>query len=154
MKHLSFNFSALIISAFLSISGNAFAENGHAYNGSYCDNYFGSQADDFNHQYNGIRNKTSTTRVVSCPVLVDEIANTTGTTKVWVHYTGTGAVSCYLFSMNPNGSASQTRSGNRTNTGWFSIANITSDNYWGSYSMYCFIPSGGVLNTIWLGAKD
>ena len=52
----------------LSLSFDALAENGHAYNGSYCDAYYGSQAGHFNRQHNGIRNLTAGHRLVSCPV--------------------------------------------------------------------------------------
>lgn len=142
---------ALFAAAALAVSGYATAENGHAYNGSYCDNYYGSQAGSFDHQHNGIRNALNSNAYVSCPVLVDEINVTTGTSRVWAHYTGTGTVRCTMFSKNGNGSTRQSVVGSRVNTGWFSIASITSDDYWGSYSMYCLLPARGVLNTIWVG---
>lgn len=139
---------------FLAMSGNVFAgENGHAYNGSYCNNYFGSEATQFNHQWDGIRNISAASRYVSCPVIVDEIANTSGTTQVWVHWTGAGTLSCYLNSKNGSGTNRQTQSNSRVNTGWLSIPNITSDDYWGSYSMYCYLPASGTLNTVWVGEK-
>lgn len=129
-------------------------ENGHAYNGSYCKNYFGSQVGDFNYQTNGIRNLSSSTRYINCPVLVDEIANTSGTTRVWLHYTGNGTVRCTLQSKNGNGTTKQSRSGSRPGTGWFQIPNITADDFWGSYVMYCSLPAAGILNTIWLGENN
>lgn len=138
----------------LALYSHAHAENGHAYNGSYCDNYYGSKVGDFNHQHNGIKNNASSGRYISCPIIVDEIAKTTGTTRVWLYYTGNGTISCTMFSKNHDGSTRQSRSGSRTNTGWFQIPEITSDNYWGSYSMYCYLPSHGVLNTIWVGEKN
>lgn len=134
--------------------GNAYAENGHAYNGSFCDNYYGSQVGNFNHQHNGIRNNTNSGRYVSCPVIVDEIAKTTGTTRVWLYYSGSGKISCSMFSKNGNGTTRQSKTGSRTNSGWFSIPAITSDNYWGSYSMYCYLPPKGILKTIWVGEKS
>lgn len=137
-----------------SLYGNAYAENGHAYNGSYCDAYFGSQAGDFNHRFNGIRNNASSGRYVSCPVIVDEINNTAGTTRVWLHYTGSGTVSCTLFSMRGNGTSLQSKTKSRVNTGGFQIPDITSDDFWGSYSMYCLLPAKGILNTIWVGEKN
>jgi hypothetical protein len=146
--------AALAGIGFIATSGHALAENGHAYNGSYCDNYYGSQASAFDHQFNGIRNASGAYAYVSCPVVVDEIDNTAGTTQIWVHYTGTGTISCSFFSMNGNGTIRQSQSASRVNTGWFSIPNITTDDYWGSYSMYCGLPANGVLNTIWVGEKN
>lgn len=134
--------------------GNAYAEDGKSYNGSYCDNYYGSQAGDFSHQIDGIKNNASAGRYISCPVLVDQVGNIEGTDTVALYYTGTGTVSCALFSQNANGSTRQSRTGSRANSGWFFIPNITSDDYWGSYSMYCYLPPQGVLNTIWLGEKN
>jgi len=152
MKRLIF--ALFLISGWLGVITSVSAENGHAYNGSYCDNYYGSQAGSFNHQHNGIRNNDAAGRYVSCPVIVDEIANTNGTTRVWVHYSGNGTVRCTMFNKNPNGSTRQSRSGSRVNSGWFSIPTFSSDNYWGSYSMYCYLPSKGMLNTIWVGEKN
>jgi hypothetical protein len=143
--------------ALVTLAGSAAAENGHAYNGSYCNAYFGSQAANFYHQYNGTYNASTAGTYISCPVLVDEIANTTGTTQVWVHWTANAAadtISCYLFSMNGNGTIRQSQGAGKAGSGWFGISNLTTDDYWGSYSMYCYLPRYGNINTIWLGEKD
>jgi hypothetical protein len=148
---------ALAVLALATLTGSAAAENGHAYNGSYCKPYFGNTAANFYHQYNGTYNATNSGQYVSCPVLVDEIANTTGTTQVWLYWTAsasTDAISCSLYSLNGDGTARQAQSASKTGTGWFSIPNLTSDDYWGSYSMYCYLPKFSNLNTIWLGEKD
>ncbi|ABA58292.1 hypothetical protein Noc_1824 [Nitrosococcus oceani ATCC 19707] len=134
--------------------GNAYALNAHAYNGSYCDNYHGAEVGDFTRGFNGIKNNANAGRYISCPVLVDESGNIDGTDKVALYYTGTGTVSCVLFSQNADGSTRQSRTASRTNSGWLSIPNITDDDYWGSYSMYCYLPPQGVLNTIWVGETN
>lgn len=131
----------------------AAADNAQGYNGSYCSNYYGSQATSVNHQYNGIYNLSAGGLYVSCPVIVDEVSNTTGTNWAWVHYTGANTVSCSLFSMNGNGSIRQSQSASRAGTGWFQIPNLTTDDFWGSYSMYCYLPSGGTLNTVHISEK-
>lgn len=151
----AFSIASLAAAALLSLSGTAHAagENGHAYNGSYCSSYFGTQATHFNNQYNGIRNNQSSGRYVSCPVIVDEISTTTGTTRQWMHFAGTGKVTCTIYSMNGPGSIRQSRTTSRVNSGWFSMPALTTDDYWGSYSMWCYLPARGTLNTIWLGEK-
>jgi len=149
--------TALAIVAFAALTGTASAENGHAYNGSYCKTYYGSQSGDFNHQYNGIVNNGTSGRYISCPVLVDEIDATTGTTRVWLNWqtpVASDTISCSLFSMNGNGTIRQSRSASKTGSGWFAISNLTSDDFWGSYSMYCYLPRSGTLSTIWLGEQN
>jgi hypothetical protein len=145
---------SLVALGSLALYGNAYAEKVKTYSGSYCGAYFGSQAGDFNHQFNGIMNLAASPRYISCPVIEDSIFHTNGTTKAQLHYTGTGTVSCVLSSNHPNGSSLETKIGMRTNTGWFTIPGISADDYWGAYSMYCQLPSKGVLNTIWFGEKD
>jgi len=152
MKIIAITAIAALIGLMMSFS--ALAENGHSYNGSYCDAYFGNQVGDFNRPARGIRNtRLSGTRLVTCPVIVDEIANRQGTTRVRLHYTGGGRISCTMFSKNGNGTTRQVRTGTRVGTGWFNIQPFTSDAYWGSYSLYCRLPAGGILNTIWVGEK-
>lgn len=128
------------------------ADNRQNYNGSYCDSYYGTQAGSINHQYNGIRNNAASGLYVSCPVIVDEASNTTGTNNIWVHWSGAGTLSCTLFSMNGNGTSLQSRSASGV-AGWVNIANLTADDYWGSYSMYCYLPASATLNTISISEK-
>ena len=86
------NARKLIGAAALSLLGSmlftaqAQAENGHAYNGAFCKAYYGSQTSNFRHQTTGIYNAGAGARYVNCPVVVDEIANLTGTTRVWAHW--------------------------------------------------------------------
>jgi hypothetical protein len=100
---------ALTLVMLLTLAGAAAAENGHAYNGSYCKAYVGNQGGQLYHQYNGTYN-AGAGLYIACPVVVDEIAQTTGTTQVWVHWTAYGAgdtIGCYLYSLNGNGTARQ-----------------------------------------------
>jgi hypothetical protein len=150
--------ATLALIAFAVIAGAAAAaENGLAYNGSYCKAYYGTQTGDFNNQYNGIYNLGSAGRYISCPVVVDEVAVVTGTTRVWLYWranVSTDTISCTLFSMNGDGSVRQSQSANKAGTGWFSIPNLTTDDFWGSYSMYCYLPRFGTLNTVWVGEQS
>jgi hypothetical protein len=84
---------------------------------------------------------------------VDEINDTTGTTRVWLHYRGAGKITCSLYSKFGNGSNYEVKTGMRVGTGWFRIPNITKDRFWGNYTIFCTIPGQGTLNTIWLGEK-
>lgn len=148
---------ALAVLMLVTLAGVAAAENGHAYNGSYCKPYYGSQAANLYHQYNGTYNASAAGTYISCPVLVDEIVNTTGTTQVWVYWTASAAadtISCSLYSMNGNGTARQGQFGSKAGSGWLAMPNLTTDDYWGSYSMYCYLPRNGNINTIWLGEKN
>lgn len=138
--------------AILSQAASA-ADDKVAYNGSYCSEYYGSNSASFNHQYNGIHNNSASTLYVSCPVIVDEVNNVTGTNSVWIYYTGANTLSCTLRSMNFNGAIRQSMSANRVGTGWLQIPNITTDDIWGSYSMYCSVPSAGTVNTIVISEK-
>lgn len=137
---------SLVALGSFALYGNAYADNRHVYNGSYCDNYFGSQVGDFNHQRNGIRNTAASPRLVSCPILVDEVDNLGGTISVWVHYTGAFTANCALHSMNGTGAVLQTVVG--ASNGWFQMPNITVENLFSSYFLECTLPAGGVLNTI------
>ena len=157
------NARKLIGAAALSLLGSmlftaqAQAENGHAYNGAFCKAYYGSQTSNFRHQTTGIYNAGAGARYVNCPVVVDEIANLTGTTRVWAHWraaNATDTIRCTLSSRTGPGAAVQNRAASRTGSGWFRFANITKDNYWGNYSLHCLLPSRGTLNTVWLGEKS
>lgn len=54
---------------------------------------------------------------------------------------------------NVGGTTKQSKSATKTGTGWFLIPNLTTDDSFGSYSMYCYLPKAGLLNTIWLGEQ-
>lgn len=146
--------AALVLGTAGALPEVANAENGHSYNGASCTAYYGSQKTLFDSYTTGIRNATNAARWVNCPVIVDEIARTTGTTRTWIHVTGKGSFRCYLISRNGNSGPRQSKSGARTNTGWLNIPALTTDDYWGSYSLYCQIPAYGLINTIWIGEKD
>lgn len=135
------------------VSANASAENAHTYNGSFCKSYIDSQSGDLQ-AGTYMQNNSSSTRYVVCPVVVDEISNTGGTSRVYAHVTGSGSFYCYLYSMNAGGSVRQFKSANRSNTGWIYLPDITTDDYYGSYSMICTLPGRGRLDTVWVAEKN
>ncbi|MCH9697565.1 MAG: hypothetical protein K0U68_05630 [Gammaproteobacteria bacterium] len=150
MKHLTL---FILMMTGIAFASNALAENGHAYNGSFCKSRWASQSSSINFHASGITNNSNGSRQITCPIIVDNIQNTQGTTQVWLHQTGSGRISCTLYSKNGNGTTREFRAGERNGTGWFLIPNITTDDYWGTYSMVCSIPKGSILNTIWVGEK-
>jgi hypothetical protein len=137
----------------LALSGNAFATDAKAYNGTGCDNYFAADSAQFNHQNDGIKNISGAGRYVSCPIVVDEIASTAGTQAVYVRWAGTGSFSCTLLNYDINGVLKQYKTASRSGSGWLTMPNLTADDYWGNYSMWCYLPAGGVLQTYWIDEK-
>ena len=146
--------SILAAVGLLAMAGNAVAGNGHSYNGSYCDNYFTFDSDRFHKTMTGITNAYNDQRVISCPILVDEVGTTTGTSSIWVHFTGIGRMVCAPYSNSHSGTDARSTYASRTNTGWLKVPNITGDYFLGSYSMYCQLPPGGTLNTIRIIEKN
>lgn len=151
MKHLIKTIATI---ALVGIFSQAQAENGTLYNGSYCNAFQPTETTDFVRDHSGIKNTSNDELYISCPVLVDERANTAGTHTTWIHYTGGGEVECTLASMNQDGTIYQYRSGSRYGSGWFSLIRLTNDDPWGSYSMICSLPPGGKLNTIALRERN
>lgn len=131
------------------------ADDRKNYNGNNCDNYFGSQVKDFNHQTNGIKNTNNVAnRYISCPIIADKVAKQLGTSTTRVHYTGNNRVTCTLQSRQARGGPIQSRSATRFGTGWLSIQPITVEQRFGTFSMYCLLPPQGVINTISVVEKD
>lgn len=140
----------LISLGLLALSGNAFADpdNYTAANGTGCDNYFAGDTAQFNHQFDGIKNISSSARWVSCPVDKDNVISLGGLRNpTWVRWSGAGTISCVLNNFNVNGVVTQTRSGGMVNSGWFSIPALGLDDFWGTNTMYCLVPAGGILQT-------
>jgi hypothetical protein len=138
----------------LALQSSVYADNSTTYNGSYCSSYFGSQYSDFGRGFNGIANYANAPRYISCPMIEQEVNVTKGILPTLLYYTGDGTVTCALYSNNADGSTRQTQMSSRTGTGWLTIPGITTDDYYGSYSMYCLLPAKGTLNTIFFDEHD
>ena len=150
---------ALATLALATLAGSATAENAHTYSGSYCKAYVGSQEADLIHAFTGTYNAASAARFITCPVLVDEVSNTDGTTQVWVHWTANvnapnDTITCGLTSLDEKGLFRQGQNATRTGTGRLVLPNVTNDDPSGSYFLLCVLPSAGTINTIYLGEKD
>lgn len=157
--------SILALVGFISVSGQAVAEDGHSYNGSFCKPRYGNQSADFRYDYNGIYNASSAYRWVNCPIIEDAInadnnAATQGTTRAYLRFTAattSSRIRCYLYS-NKSGGASwlQWVYSTRLGSGWLDIdpTPISKDHYWGDYGMYCYVPGRSKINMIWFGEKS
>ena len=149
MKTLSLA-SLVLLGTFGAFTQAQAADNRQLYNGSYCDAMLGTQVGSFTRDNFGIRNNSNVALRITCPVIVDEADNVTGTNGIWVN-TSIAGTSCTLYSMAANGAGvnavvqAQVAAGG---PGWFVIPNIAVDNFWGSYSMICTLPAGGRLNSI------
>jgi hypothetical protein len=150
----SITFISLVALGSLALQGNVYADDSTTYNGSYCSPYFGSQASDFGRGFNGIANYASSARYISCPMIEQSVNVTKGTLSTFLYFTGTGSVTCALYSNNADGSTRQTQMASRTGTGWLTIPGLTTDDYYGSYSMYCLLPPNSTLNTIFFDEHD
>jgi hypothetical protein len=146
---------ALIGLGLVAISGNAFAaDDAKSYHGQGCDNYFAGDSAKFDHRYDGIRNSDSIEHLVSCPIVVDSTSNTSGTKAVYVHWSGSGTMWCSLYSFDQYGAVKQSQYGTQTGGGWLNIPNLTADDYYGNYSLFCDVPAGGVLQGYWVAEYE
>ena len=123
------------------------ADNRQNFNGGGCDNYYAVDVSDFNHQTNGIANVSATSAYVHCDLTIDEALNTGGTSLIWVRWSGAGTMSCTAMSRDVNNNLISTVSNSGT-AGWILMPNLSDNDVWGNYSMYCLVPSGGRLETI------
>lgn len=147
MKYLNKLLAGLSLLVF--VSSVQAADLGRYNANTICTNYWGSQSGSFNHKTSGLHNGTASSKWTTCAVDGDSVATTTGTAHTWIHYQGTGNVYCTMYSYNSGGhTAMQSRNGNRTGTGWFSIPGLSAESYWGNIVLYCKVPAGGILGTI------
>jgi hypothetical protein len=147
---------ALVVFSAMAATTAAGAENGHTYHGTSCKAMDPSVSGFLLYATQGIYNNGSGSYWVACPILVDEVSATGGTTRVQVHWTANAAgdtMNCQLFSMSGEGTILQFLQGQLTGTGWLTLPNITSDDPNGSYALFCNLPRLGFLNTIWVGEQ-
>lgn len=147
MNHLTV---AVLMVASFGLVGNVSAIDAKSYHGSVCGAYYGNQASSFRRQSSGFKNVSNVSRWVGCPVTQDRVANTTGAKDIWVGWTADGAgqkFRCTFFSKRYNG----TNIDQETKTGGGSLHfTMTKDHKYGAYYMYCLLPKGATLNTIWV----
>ena len=144
----------IAVFSLIILAGSAHAIDRSRYNGNVCKAYYGSQTPSFYSTYKGIKNTSLTNKIVTCPIVADAVANTTGTYRTYINWTGTGTLQCVLRSMYSNGTTIQYKSGADVGGGWLTIQPLTSESYWGSFSLYCSLPSKARINTIVLHEKS
>jgi len=144
-------YSLILIAFVYSFGSNMImAQDTKTYNGSYCSAADGNDVQNVLRNLRGIRNNNANAIRISCPIIEDAVNVVTGTQAVRVHYTGPGMFVCNLLSMNGNGSVRESRFEARFGTGWINFnPQITTDDFFGTYSMICSLPTNGTLNTIW-----
>jgi hypothetical protein len=146
----------LLMLAGFGFAGNASAVDGKSHNGSFCHAYYGGQSSNFYHTSMGIKNVSTGKRWVTCPLIKDRLAATNGADPIWVHWTGTGTISCTFYSKFGSGTVAQSTFKADTNGGWFRMpanGSGAKDPKYGTYAMTCYLPKNATLNTIWVDEK-
>lgn len=136
-----------VLLTILSSGVRADADNYTAINGTGCQAYFAGDKAFFENNFSGIRNVGTIARVVSCPLNKDVVSAVGGRGTTWVRWNGTGTLSCTINHWNVN-MVNTFKSASRTGTGWLNIPADTSDDFWGSMTLWCTLPAGGTLQTI------
>ena len=138
---------SVILAALSSSTVYADGDNYTSINGTGCQAYYAGEKGFLENNYSGIRNVSTTSRIVSCPIDKDVVSALGGRSTTWVRWGGTGTISCTLNHWNVN-MVNTFRSASRVNTGWFSIPSDASDDFWGSATLWCSLPAGGTLQTV------
>lgn len=144
----------IAVTSLLVLASSVQAADRANYNGNVCKSYYGYNAKYIHSLYNGTYNNSSSTKYVSCPIVSDAVANTTGIDSTYIYYRGTGEIKCALKSLNYDGTVDQTRLGSRVNTGWIKIPSLSSESSPGSLTLYCQLPAKGLLVNIALSEND
>lgn len=157
--YTSIKHAMAIVFAVAAVVDSASADNSQSANGGSCKPYFGSQAGDFSYGADGIFNQTTSNRLITCPVLVDEVFNTAGTNGVYLHWQAAAAypndtIRCTLWSRFGTGAPRQATAGNLTGSGWVHFGNVANDDILGSYTITCTLPRLGKVNTVWVREKS
>ena len=144
--------------AVATLAGAVAADNGHLYPGSYCKTYYASTTADLDHLYPGIYNRSNSSRLINCPVLVDEGSDRGGTSEIGVYWTAydnkNDILGCNFCSLAGNGSVRQCQYASKTGSGWMPIPNITNDDSRGSYVLLCSLPGFSSLNMLLVNEKE
>jgi hypothetical protein len=148
--------SAALVAAFFLTPG-CFAADSKVYSGAICKpaspaTYYPYVSYPLGPHY-GILNFNGYTIAIVCPIIQDSVANTSGTSAGKVYWTAANPsdyIVCALKSLNFDGSVRQQVFADRFGTGWMTLPNITTDDMFGAYVVDCQLPTGGMLNTIWI----
>ncbi len=128
------------------------ADDSHNYNGSFCKPCLGSGSGLVEYTPTGIKNVSGKSLWVNCPVLVDEISSTAGTSEnfvVWTANKPTDVLQCWFYStINGGDYLRETKYGYRTGSGWLFLPTLSGDSKQGTFCMQCYVPSQGKLNLI------
>jgi hypothetical protein len=153
---------ALVVFSVIAVTTAAGGENGHTYNGSFCKpmgRVREGPVQEIIYNRDGIENTNSPEIPpvnIICPILVDEVEPTSGTTRVSVNWStpnDNSELKCRLFSMTEEGKERQENIKEKTGSGRLTFDNINADDVEGSYVITCELPSLSKLHTIWVGEQ-
>jgi len=136
--------TVLLVSLGLSTASQA-AIVGSVISGADCQPYFGSEASSFNFRDNGIKNVSSGSRWVTCPLVRQNVSSTNGTTFALVQYIGSGTLSCSNYNWNSAGTQRTIFSKSRNGSGNLTLPGFATSYTFGAYTVRCYVPSGGTI---------
>ena len=116
--------------------------------GEICSTFYASQAGSLNHNTYGSTNISGSAIWVTCPIVRDNVSNTTGTSGLWVYITASSSTDttlCWNYSKGPSGNLIQGKSAWLTGSGWLSL-DTSLGTSWGPYSVYCLLGPNDTLN--------
>jgi len=144
--------SAVLLALAIALHSTASMAGDVAYPGIKCQPYYGTQAGDFNTGSHGIRNNSTGTRLVSCPInRVFDYANGWTTAYPWVHVnydSQSGNLTCFVYNMDADGGIHSYGIA----TGGLGVDKdlaITTWSWQGGdtqyQSLFCYLPAGALL---------
>jgi len=142
--------STVSLALAIALNANVSMAADEVYPAINCQPYYGTQAGDFNTGSHGIRNNSTGTRLVSCPInRVFDYANGWTTAYPWVHVnydSQSSNLTCFVYNMDADGGIHSY--GIVTGT-----SGVDKDMHIPTYprsntqyqSLFCYLPAGAVL---------
>jgi hypothetical protein len=141
---------ALTLGTFVLVGGAP--NTAHAvdanHSGTLCKNYHASQVTDIDYLSNGVRNLSSSSRYVVCPLVISPAASAASAT---VYVDGIAAsgqtISCTLYSYDEDKNLIGSKSFPTPITGTFDVLLSVPSYYWATSSVLCRLPpsSAGII---------
>ena len=147
-------FACCIIAIILGVwyAGVCNAEDAHNYNGSFCKPSHGSESGLVEYTPTGIKNVSGRALWINCPVSVDEVSSTKGTSENFVTWTASKSsdrLQCWFSStINGGDSIREYKYNARGDSGWLMIPTLSGDSVQGTFCMECLVPDQGKLHLI------
>jgi hypothetical protein len=151
MMTLMFSQAAALAGGVMLASSPARASEESSTPGNACQPLVISYAPNVAYGLNGTFVNSSTTDgvIASCPIQRD-LPDSSG--QIWagvfVHNPAGHTTTCTLVAADIGGGTMDSEAKTVSGTGWQEIyfSGVTSNTEWGTYSMWCILPPGGILN--------